>query len=84
MDNFDTLIIDELLVFNLGTALTLQEIVSDELRWWTQCKNSKNHATANNRTLAFRWWNICPITVEWNIDLEEASDEVLATAIKLK
>lgn len=32
MDNFDTLIIDELLVFNLGTALTLQEIVSDELR----------------------------------------------------
>lgn len=31
MDNFDTLIIDELLVFNLGTALTLQEIVSDEL-----------------------------------------------------
>lgn len=32
MDNFDTLIIDELLVFNVGTALTLQEIVSDELR----------------------------------------------------
>lgn len=32
MDNFETLITDELLVFNLGTALTLQGIVSDGLR----------------------------------------------------